>query len=76
MDSVDRDRFVLEGVVTDSCKGIFTVELDGVNTVVKTRLSGKIRQNDIKVVIGDRVKVELSKEDTTQGRIIFRERLR
>ena len=40
--------------------------------LVLSHLSGKIRKNRIKIIVGDRVKVELSAYDLTRGRIIYR----
>ena len=66
-----RDRIEVEGEVIDSCKGKFVVKV-GDNYKVLATLSGKIRQNEIKVLVGDKVTVEVSEYDTSQGRIIRR----
>ena len=68
---MQRDRIELEGVVIDSNKGKFKVEVDQ-NMVVLCSLSGKIRQNSVRILVGDRVKIEISEYDTTQGRIVYR----
>jgi translation initiation factor IF-1 len=70
---MDRDRIELEGVVTDSCKGKFTVKITDTHSVLAV-LSGKIRQNEIKILLGDKVRVEVSEYDTNQGRIVSRMR--
>ena len=49
----------------------YRVTLDNGITILAT-LSGKIRQNHIRVMTGDRVEVELSPYDLTRGRISFR----
>jgi len=49
----------------------FIVELDNGHQVL-AHVSGKIRMNNIRILPGDRVKVELSPYDLTRGRIIFR----
>lgn len=67
----DRDRLEFEGDVIDSNKGKFKVKVNDVMTVLCT-LSGKIRQNSVKILVGDRVKIEVSEYDTTQGRIVYR----
>jgi len=41
---------------------------------VMAHVAGKMRKNFIRIVPGDKVKVELSPYDLTKGRIIFRER--
>lgn len=61
-----------------SCKGTvveaypntrFLVELDNVGNKINATLAGKLRQNYIKILVGDRVELELSVYDMTQGRI-------
>lgn len=42
------------------------------NYVVLARISGKMRINHIRILLGDKVKVELNVYDPTKGRIIFR----
>jgi translation initiation factor IF-1 len=51
---------------------MFRVKLDNVNTVVLGHLSGKMRTNNIKVLLGDRVEMEFSLYDLTRGRITRR----
>lgn len=66
-----RERLELEGVVIDSNKGKFKVKIDE-SVIVLCTLSGKIRQNSVKILVGDSVKIEVSEYDTSQGRIIYR----
>lgn len=68
---VNRDRLEFEGDVVDSNKGKFKVKVSETYTVLCT-LSGKIRQNSVKILLGDKVKIEVSEYDTTQGRITYR----
>lgn len=68
---VARDRMEFGGVVTDSCHGIFKVQLESGSTV-QCRISGRIRTNNIHILVGDRVEVELSEADPSQGRITYR----
>lgn len=49
----------------------FKVEL-GTGQIVLAHISGKIRKHNIRVLLGDTVKVELSPYDLTRGRITFR----
>jgi len=64
----------MEGVVTHNLSnGKFRLKLENGVEVIG-HLSGKIRQNRIKIVVGDRVTVELSPYDLTKGRITFRHR--
>jgi len=67
----DRERLEIEGVVVDANKGKFKVQIND-NYVVLATLSGKIRTNSVRILLGDLVKVEVSPYDTTQGRIIYR----
>lgn len=66
-----RERIEFEGVVVDSNKGKFKVQLDE-GILVLCSLSGKIRQNSVKILVGDSVKIEVSEYDTSQGRIVYR----
>jgi len=62
------------GVVTHNLSnGKFRIKLENGVQVIG-HLSGKIRQNRIKIVVGDKVTVELSPYDLTKGRIVFRHR--
>lgn len=66
-----RDRLEFEGEVVDANKGQFKVKINENMTVLCT-LSGKIRMNSVKILVGDKVKIEVSEYDTTRGRIIYR----
>lgn len=69
----DRDDKVgMTGVVIASNTGLFQVKLDGTDSIVTCQPSGKIRQNKINIVTGDKVKVEMSPYDLTRGRIMYR----
>lgn len=62
----------IDGDVTkDLSNGMFQVKLEN-GVVVIAHLSGKIRQNRVKIVVGDKVTVELSPLDLTRGRITKR----
>lgn len=62
----------VEGMVTEALSnGMFRVNLAN-NHSVLAHLSGKIRMHFIRVLNGDRVLVELSPYDLTQGRITYR----
>jgi translation initiation factor IF-1 len=66
------DLIEMEGIVSDSLpNAMFRVELDN-GFKVLTHLAGKLKKNYIKVLPGDRVKVELTPYDLTKGRITFR----
>ena len=61
-----------EGTIRESLpNAMFRVELDNGHKVL-AHISGKIRKNFIKILPGDRVRVELSEYDLTRGRITYR----
>lgn len=64
--------FEVEGKVLESLPNtLFRVELpDG--TAIICHLSGKMRMNFIKILPGDRVRIEMTQYDKTKGRITFR----
>jgi translation initiation factor IF-1 len=63
---------LMEGVVTETLRGgNFRIELDNGHEVL-AHLSGKMRRARIRVLIGDRVQVELSPYDLTRGRLVYR----
>ena len=61
-----------EGVVIETLPGAtFKVRLDEDKEIL-AHLSGRMRLHHIRVLIGDRVKVEMSPYDKTKGRIVYR----
>ena len=66
-----KDGYVLyKGIVLEAYPNTrFLVELDNLGTQINATLAGKLRQNYIKILVGDRVELELSIYDLTQGRI-------
>jgi len=68
----DSDIMEFEGEVTDLLPNqMFKVKLDNGHTIT-AYTGGKMRQFRIKMVLGDRVKVEVSPYDLSKGRITFR----
>ncbi len=62
----------LEGKVIESLpNAMFRVELDNGHKVL-AHISGKMRMHYIKILTGDKVKVELSPYDLSRGRIVYR----
>lgn len=62
----------VEGKIVESLpNAMFRVELDNGHKVL-AHVSGKMRMNFIKILQGDKVKLELSPYDLTRGRITFR----
>ncbi len=70
----DKDVIELEGKVVEALPNAqFRVEVE-TGQVILAHVSGKIRKNFIRILPGDKVKVELSPYDLTRGRITFRTR--
>ncbi len=68
------DKLVVEGTVVEALPGTqFRVRLENGHEVL-AYLSGKMRKFYIRILLGDRVKVEMSPYDLTRGRITFRQR--
>lgn len=66
------DAIEVEGKVIEPLpNAMFRVELDNGHKVL-AHISGKMRMNYIRIIPGDRVKLELSPYDLTRGRITFR----
>ena len=64
----------IEGVISEALpNAMFRVELSNGHKVLAT-ISGKMRQNYIRIIPEDRVVVELSPYDLTRGRIVYRYR--
>ncbi len=68
------DHIEMEGKVTETLPNtMFRVELEN-GHVVTAHISGKMRKHYIRILTGDRVKVEMTPYDLTKGRITFRMR--
>ncbi|MEK7576937.1 MAG: translation initiation factor IF-1 [Patescibacteria group bacterium] len=66
-------KTVREGFVVEAFKGgLFRVQLSDTSEEVSAHLSGKMRLHYIKVLVGDRVRIEFSQYDKAKGRIIQR----
>ncbi|BAP14209.1 translation initiation factor IF-1 [Alcanivorax sp. HI0083] len=66
------EQIELEGVIVDTLPNtMFRVKLDN-GHVITAHISGKMRKFYIRILTGDRVKVEMSPYDLTKGRITFR----
>ncbi len=68
------DMIVVDGIIEESLpNAMFRVKLENEHLVL-CHISGKMRMHFIKILPGDRVKVELSPYDLTRGRIVYREK--
>ena len=66
------DVIEVEGVVSEALPNtLFKVKLENGHEIL-AHISGKLRMNYIKILPGDKVKVELSPYDLTKGRITWR----
>ncbi|HEY72519.1 MAG: translation initiation factor IF-1 [Chloroflexi bacterium] len=66
------DKIEMEGTVVEALPATqFRVQLDNGHEIL-AYLSGKMRRYYIRILLGDRVRVELSPYDLTRGRIVYR----
>lgn len=68
----ERTRLEYDGTVLDASKSIFKVKVNETGMMVLCTLSGKIRMNSVKILVGDKVKIEVSEYEPTKGRIVYR----
>ena len=69
---MDKEKIVLEGQVIEALPNAsFRVELEN-GQIILAHVSGKIRLHYIKILVGDKVQVEMSPYDLTKGRITRR----
>ena len=72
--SQKEDKIELEGEVTESLRnGMFRIDLDNGHQTIGY-VAGKMRRYRIRIMLGDRVKVEISPYDLNRGRITYRYR--
>jgi translation initiation factor IF-1 len=70
--SKKEEAIEVEGTVVETLpNAMFKVELENGHQVL-THVSGKMRKHFIRILPGDKVKVELSPYDLTRGRIVYR----
>ena len=68
------EQIEMDGTVVDTLPNtMFRVELEN-GHVVTAHISGKMRKNYIRILTGDKVRVELTPYDLSKGRITYRER--
>jgi translation initiation factor IF-1 len=72
--SAKEEKIELEGEVTESLRnGMFRIDLDNGHQTTGY-IAGKMRRYRIRILPGDRVKIELSAYDLNRGRIVYRYR--
>lgn len=68
------DVISMDGIVEEILpNAMFRVKLDQ-GALILAHISGRMRQNKIQILQGDRVKIEMSPYDLSKGRVVFRER--
>jgi len=66
---------IKEGVIVETLPSLtFKVKLNDNGEEILAHLGGRMRLNRIRVLIGDRVKVEMSPYDSRKGRIVYRQK--
>jgi len=72
MTKVSQEKIAVEGTIIEALPNTqFRVRLDNGHEVL-AYISGKMRKYYIRILLGDRVRVELSPYDLTKGRIVYR----
>ena len=67
------DKIEFEGIVEEVLPGTnFRVRVRDSESIVLCNLAGKLRQNRIRILLGDRVKLEVSPYDLSRGRVTWR----
>lgn len=67
------DLLELTGRVTEVLpNNTFRVKIDNAEHIMLCYLGGRLKQNKIKIILGDAVKIETSAYDLSKGRIIYR----
>jgi translation initiation factor IF-1 len=68
------EKIIVDGKILESLpNALFKVEIDGKH-IILAHICGKMRMHYIKILPGDKVKLELSPYDLTKGRITYREK--
>jgi len=68
------DLIQIEGFVEEVLpNAMFRVRINETHKITAV-ISGRMRQNKIQILAGDRVKVEMSAYDLTRGRVVYREK--
>jgi translation initiation factor IF-1 len=67
------DLIELTGTVEEVLPGsMYRVKLDNVASTITCYTGGRLKQHKIKIILGDKVKVEVSAYDLTKGRVTYR----
>lgn len=67
------DLIELTGTIDEVLPGsMYRVKIDNIPNIIVCYSSGKLKQHKIKIILGDRVKLEVSAYDLSKGRITYR----
>jgi translation initiation factor IF-1 len=67
------DILELTGTVDEVLPGsMFRVKVDNMPQVLLCYMGGRLKQNKIRIILGDKVKIEVSPYDLTKGRVTYR----
>ena len=68
------DQISTDGVIQEVLpNAMFRIKLEH-GPIILGHISGRMRQNKIQILTGDRVRIEMSPYDLTKGRIVYREK--
>jgi translation initiation factor IF-1 len=68
------DQLEMDGIVTETLPNtMFRVQLENGHSIT-AHISGRMRKNYIRILTGDKVKVEMTPDDLSKGRITFRQK--
>jgi translation initiation factor IF-1 len=67
------DIIELTGTVDEVLPGnMFRVKVDNMSNILLCYMGGRLKQNKIRIILGDKVRVEVSPYDLTKGRVTYR----
>jgi translation initiation factor IF-1 len=67
------DIIELTGTVNEVLPGnMYRVKVDNMSSIILCYMGGKLKQHKIKIILGDKVKMEVSPYDLTKGRVTYR----
>jgi len=70
---MSKELIELTGAVTEVLpNSTYRVKVDNMEHVMLCYLGGRLKQHKIKIILGDKVKIETSSYDLTKGRVIYR----
>jgi translation initiation factor IF-1 len=72
-DMSKNDLIELTGTVDEVLPGsMYRIKIDNMQNIITCYTGGKLKQHKIKIILGDKVRVEVSAYDLTKGRVTYR----